>query len=313
MRGQTEVKPIETEYNGYKFRSRLEARWAVFFDEAGISYEYELEGYEIGDGIKYLPDFYLPEYQLFIEIKPLANKSPDFPKKRQEWEDKCRKFRTTTNKAIMIVFGDPAEDVWGTLFAWSFTNNGGGEFEESARFVPLGEYSKPDVCIMVFGEKGETVCIKPDMTVNDRVIDAHMMIENRWEEALHLLNAPMTMLFNPELSTGFDAMRKKARQARFEYGENPRNNDNVTMDDLVKLDQKNMKLMMAFCAVKGIKIPFESNEISDWLKLCQEMQTECRTSGQMEAAGYEAVYEYCHGVVMQIMKEKALAETFGPD
>ena len=25
-----EIKAIETEYNGYKFRSRLEARWARF-------------------------------------------------------------------------------------------------------------------------------------------------------------------------------------------------------------------------------------------------------------------------------------------
>jgi hypothetical protein len=36
-----EIKPIETEYGGYKFRSRLEARWAVFFDTAKIKYEYE--------------------------------------------------------------------------------------------------------------------------------------------------------------------------------------------------------------------------------------------------------------------------------
>ena len=40
-----EIKAIETIYNGYRFRSRLEARWAVFFDEIGIKYEYEKEGY----------------------------------------------------------------------------------------------------------------------------------------------------------------------------------------------------------------------------------------------------------------------------
>ena len=34
----SDIKPIETVYNGYRFRSRLEARWAVFFDEAGIEY-----------------------------------------------------------------------------------------------------------------------------------------------------------------------------------------------------------------------------------------------------------------------------------
>ena len=35
------MKAIETEYNCYKFRSRLEARWAVFFDALGWEYEYE--------------------------------------------------------------------------------------------------------------------------------------------------------------------------------------------------------------------------------------------------------------------------------
>lgn len=51
------IKNIETEYNGYKFRSRLEARWAVFFDAAGIKYEYEPEGFDLGNGLRYLPDF----------------------------------------------------------------------------------------------------------------------------------------------------------------------------------------------------------------------------------------------------------------
>ena len=54
-----DIKPIETVYNGYRFRSRLEARWAVFFDEMGIKYEYEPEGYVLPDGSKYLPDFRL--------------------------------------------------------------------------------------------------------------------------------------------------------------------------------------------------------------------------------------------------------------
>ena len=29
------LRPIETHYNGYRFRSRLEARWAVFFEAMG--------------------------------------------------------------------------------------------------------------------------------------------------------------------------------------------------------------------------------------------------------------------------------------
>ena len=39
------MKAIETEYKGYKFRSRLEARWAIFFDACGVRWEYEPEGY----------------------------------------------------------------------------------------------------------------------------------------------------------------------------------------------------------------------------------------------------------------------------
>ena len=65
----SDIKPIETYYNGYRFRSRLEARWAVFFDAAGIKYEYESEGYEC-DGERYLPDFYLPEMDVHVEVKP---------------------------------------------------------------------------------------------------------------------------------------------------------------------------------------------------------------------------------------------------
>lgn len=63
------IKAIETYYNGYRFRSRLEARWAVFFDALGITYQYEPEGFVI-DGKTYLPDFYLPKFDIYAEVKP---------------------------------------------------------------------------------------------------------------------------------------------------------------------------------------------------------------------------------------------------
>ena len=62
------IKAIETEYNGYLFRSRVEARWAVFFDTLGIRYEYEEDVYNI-DGTWYLPDFHLPEQKCWFEVK----------------------------------------------------------------------------------------------------------------------------------------------------------------------------------------------------------------------------------------------------
>lgn len=74
------MKPIETVYNGYRFRSRLEARWAVLFDALGVPYEYEPEGFKLDNGMHYLPDFRVQcwgnrgqiwdePYDLWIEIK----------------------------------------------------------------------------------------------------------------------------------------------------------------------------------------------------------------------------------------------------
>lgn len=69
------MKAIDTSYNGYLFRSRLEARWAVFFDELGIRYEYEDQGYELSNGQWYLPDFWLPDLKTFVEVKPRKSAS----------------------------------------------------------------------------------------------------------------------------------------------------------------------------------------------------------------------------------------------
>ena len=61
--------PIETVYAGCRFRSRLEARWAVFFDALGEKWEYEKEGFDLPFGGPYLPDFWLPYQQCWVEVK----------------------------------------------------------------------------------------------------------------------------------------------------------------------------------------------------------------------------------------------------
>ena len=63
------MKPIQTRYAGCHFRSRLEARWAVFFDKLGIRWEYEPQGFELPSGRRYLPDFWLPDSHAWFEVK----------------------------------------------------------------------------------------------------------------------------------------------------------------------------------------------------------------------------------------------------
>lgn len=94
-----EIKAIETTYNGYKFRSRLEARWAVFFDACGIKYEYEPEGYVLDDGVCYLPDFLLhgieavPGGKVYVEVKGYVTEKDI---------DKVRKFGKSGNPIVMV-------------------------------------------------------------------------------------------------------------------------------------------------------------------------------------------------------------------
>lgn len=63
---QPPIKAIPTDYRGTHFRSRLEAKWAAFFDLVGWPWQYEpidLNGY--------IPDFVLPLYKpIVVEVKP---------------------------------------------------------------------------------------------------------------------------------------------------------------------------------------------------------------------------------------------------
>jgi hypothetical protein len=60
-------KGIETVYHGIRFRSRLEAKWAVTFDLLNIPWRYEPM-----DLREYIPDYLLPfaKRPLLVEIRP---------------------------------------------------------------------------------------------------------------------------------------------------------------------------------------------------------------------------------------------------
>jgi hypothetical protein len=73
------IASIPTEYSGILFRSRLEARWAVFFTNLGLTWMYEPQKLTLFNGVRYIPDFYLPDIAItpsnsdsgaWIEIKP---------------------------------------------------------------------------------------------------------------------------------------------------------------------------------------------------------------------------------------------------
>lgn len=144
MEGESKVeksiKPIETKYNGFRLRSRLEARWAVFFDMIGLKYEYEVEGFEM-NGIRYLPDFYIPSLDRWFEIKgkPLS-----------EYEmKKCEEFcfnKDNENIKFSVLVGSPEAvkiDAFAGImeYVWEWPSE---KYPENVRFLAPEELSEKE-------------------------------------------------------------------------------------------------------------------------------------------------------------------------
>lgn len=74
------IKPIETLYRGHYFRSKAEARFAVFLDCLGVKWEYEPQGFDLGNGLKYLPDFKIYNVEIWDENRDKCNYDTYEPK-----------------------------------------------------------------------------------------------------------------------------------------------------------------------------------------------------------------------------------------
>ena len=225
------MKPIETKYNGYRFRSRLEAKWAVFFDALGIKYLYEPEGFELRDGSYYLPDFYLPELKTWVEIKGVM-RDQDFRKIKMfssELEDDER----------LIVLKDIPKD---GEDAFNMGHSGEGAFELYGNDNSWDEAYLPCVCPACgkvgfeFDGRGWRVC--------SHLEEAHEIMPSRDKDELEKVLLESEMYYTKD---GIDHPMKypkwkghrtddkgytynhpliesayaKARQARFEHGETP--------------------------------------------------------------------------------------------
>jgi len=106
------IKAIETEYNGCLYRSRLEARWAVFFDNLNLKYVFEKEGFEI-DEERYLPDFWINDWNCWVEIKPAILRKNHFVdddeenKRIEKIFRLCRNLSDNKNEVVLLIGGSP--------------------------------------------------------------------------------------------------------------------------------------------------------------------------------------------------------------
>ena len=202
------IKAIQTRYKGYRFRSRLEARWAVFFDGLSVKWEYEPEGYDLGQAGYYLPDFFLPGLELWVEIKPRDGSAG-------KDDEKMVALVEMTGKRGTILRGDPWEnsdpDIYGRpgVSDWSGsaifqkTEDGAGKYDCAYCFCVCPN------CLKVgyeFDGRGARVCGTDCPSKNTPA----------WAGAGFADHGDKGYSFNHPLIM---SAASKARAARFEHGE----------------------------------------------------------------------------------------------
>lgn len=106
-----EIAAIPTVYKGIKFKSRVEARWAVFFDLCGLRWEYEKEKLDTGYQV-YIPDFHVFGRDVYggttktlVEIK---GKAPS--------EAEVSKLQNVSRADAFILVGPPSTSQCVCLF-----------------------------------------------------------------------------------------------------------------------------------------------------------------------------------------------------
>lgn len=85
------IKAIETKFKGFKFRSRLEAKWAAMFELLGWNWDYEPVDFN-----GWIPDFVIyGKSPVYVEVKPVI----EFP------EDVAAELEASGCKDEMLIVG----------------------------------------------------------------------------------------------------------------------------------------------------------------------------------------------------------------
>jgi len=220
------MKAIETKWKGYRFRSRTEARWAVFLEKLGIHFDYEVEGLVLPSG-PYLPDFRLNNFpfrlqegmepeRVWLEVKG------DEPTEREI--TRCRELARYAGCPVILVIGPPdfypqamlfdypveelVEELMPHLIGWlAFIDVGDGR--DAA--IALGRPARPE----------------EDVADEVSALEHAEQFEQAWEmfggpfarilgvQHARFVGQDVAFRLSDRLKAAYDA----ARSARFEFGQ----------------------------------------------------------------------------------------------
>ena len=206
------IKAIETRWNGYRFRSRLEARWAVFFEDLGTPWEYEPEGFDLGADGLYLPDFYLQDIDAWVEIKPQRLSDAE--------RDKAFALSSMTNKIVVELNGIPDPNALGPYGCYVEGRAHVGKDMDGAAENYFVEY----LIKFYKDQTGSTISVSDPDALSEALAFDTEYYRKRYgrEHPTHFANG-MVITHHGLSSKYFSSSTaaKAARSARFEHGEKP--------------------------------------------------------------------------------------------
>lgn len=169
------IKAHPTNYRGTVFRSRLEARWAAFFDLAGWKWEYEpldLHGWT--------PDFFVEfpcghsqcsgSHSLLVEIKPYHSLDQFKDHKCIDWPYGANRF-----DGSFLPMGADASAAFGinpSVTYWEMAHGDGGGTED------ISGWLRGKSCIDLWSEAGNLTRYKPNRIIQlDSASTLNLMLE----------------------------------------------------------------------------------------------------------------------------------------
>lgn len=205
----------ETNYGDDKFRSRNEAKHAVFLSHLGIDYKYEQEDMNGRYG-RVLPDFYLPSLGIYYEVKHNGFSEDD----RVAHLNKFAGVVRQTGKPCMIAYGDPRDT---TVDKW---NNSVLIFYNVKKSLPtFSQTPKLSYTLVKFSSDSESIYLSTDIGDSDCCIVVKE--NNKW------VKRPIIYTKNT-FGRNVEKVALYARQYQFEYVEDPPMFDTRVADEAIE-------------------------------------------------------------------------------
>lgn len=165
-----QLQVIETPFDGILFRSRLKARWAVFFKTLGIPYEYEPEKFKTAAGL-FCPDFWLPREGRYVHI---SREESDYVNKL------CQHLALGSGYSVLYVVGSPWPDEYRIIeyIASRGEEEGLEPGEPSCTLGMFGEDRKADECLWLLDDNGYACSLTP--SDHPKHGDGYPMTDTEW-------------------------------------------------------------------------------------------------------------------------------------